>query len=67
MLFDPSFVTAGWLLIVSQIVLGPVILSLSVINKSPVQDQTHPNDHIPPNHEMTPGFKSFTVIHLTSI
>ena len=67
MLFDPSFVTAGQSLIVSQIVLGPVILSFSVINKSPVQDQTHPNDHNPPTHEMTPGFKPFTVIHLTSI
>ena len=67
MLFDPSFLTAGRSLIVSQIVLGPVILLLSVINKSPVEDQTHPNDHIPPTHEMTPGFKPFTVIHLTSI
>ena len=67
MLFDPSFVTAGQSLIVSQIVLGPVILLLSVINNSPIQDQTHPNHHIPPTHEMTPGFKPFTVIHLTSI
>ena len=55
MLFDPSFVTAGRSLIVSQIVLCPVILLLSVINKSPVQDQTHPNDHFPPTYEMTPG------------
>ena len=39
-----------------------MILSLSVINKSPVQDQTHQNHHIPPTDEMTPGFKPFTVI-----
>ena len=67
MLFDPPFVTARRSLIVSQIVLGPIILLLSVINNSPIQDQTHPNNHIPPTHEMTPGFKPFTVIHLTSI
>ena len=66
MLFCPSFVTAGQSLIAGQIVLGPVILLLSVINNSPIQDQTHSNDHIPPTHEMTPGFKPFTVIHLTS-
>ena len=53
---DPSFVTAGRSLIVSQIIiLCPVILSLSVINNSPIQDQTHPNDHFPPTYEMTPG------------
>ena len=23
----------------------------------------HPDNHVPPTHEMTPGFKPFTVIH----
>ena len=35
--------------------------SVSVNNNSPVQDYFHPDDHTQPTHEMTPGFKLFTI------
>ena len=36
--------------------------SVTVNNNSPIQDYVHPDDHIQPTHEMTPGFKPFTVL-----
>ena len=30
--------------------------SVSVNNNSPIQDYVHPDDHIQPTYEMTPGF-----------
>ena len=35
---------------------------VNIITNSPSQDYTHPNDHILPTYDMTPGFKPFTVI-----
>ena len=35
--------------------------SVTVNNNSPIQDYVHPDDHIQPTHEMTPGFKPFTI------
>ena len=34
--------------------------SVTVNNKSPIQDYVHPDDQTQPAFEMTPGFKSFT-------
>jgi len=36
--------------------------SVNVTSNSPSQDYmyTHPDDHILPNYDMTPGFKAFT-------
>ena len=31
-------------------------------NNGPIQDYVHPDDHIYPTYEMTPGLKPFTVI-----
>ena len=31
-------------------------------NNSPIHDYFHPDDHSQPSHEMTPGFKPFTMI-----
>ena len=36
--------------------------SVNVTSNSPSQDYTHPDDHNLPNHDMTPGFKPFTVL-----
>ena len=30
------------------------------VNNSPIKYYTHPDDHIPPTYEMTPGFKPFS-------
>ena len=30
-------------------------------NNSTIQDYVHPDDHVPPTYEMTPGFKPFTI------
>ena len=38
--------------------------SVTVNNNSPIQDEVDPDDHIQPTYEMTPGFKSFTVLEL---
>ena len=37
--------------------------SVTVNNKSPIQDYVHPDDQTQPTFEMTPGFKPFTVSH----
>ena len=34
--------------------------SITVNNKSPIQDFFHPDDQTQPTFEMTPGFKPFT-------
>ena len=36
--------------------------SVTVNNNSPIQDYVHPDDHIPPTFETTPGFQPFTVV-----
>ena len=36
--------------------------SVTVNNKSPIQDYVHPDDQTQPTFEMTPGFKPFTII-----
>ena len=33
--------------------------SVTVNNKSPIQDYVHPDDHTQPTYEMVPGFKHF--------
>ena len=38
--------------------------SVTVNNNSPIQDYVHPDDQTQPTFEMTPGFKSFTVVKL---
>ena len=35
--------------------------SVTVNNNSSIQDCVHPDDQTQPTHEMTPGFKSFTI------
>ena len=40
--------------------------SVTVNNNSPIQDYVHLDDNTPPTYEMTPGFKPFTVLSLTS-
>ena len=40
--------------------------SVTVNNNSPIQEYVHPNDQTQPTYEMTPGFKPFTVLSLTS-
>ena len=35
--------------------------SVTINNKSPIQDYVHPDDQTQPTFEMTPGFKPFTV------
>ena len=37
--------------------------SVTVNNNSPIQDYIHPDNQTQPTFEMTPGFKSFTVIN----
>ena len=34
--------------------------SVTVNNKSPIQDYVHPDEHTKPTYEMTPEFKPFT-------
>ena len=41
--------------------------SVTVNNKSPIQDYVHPDDQTQPTFEMTPGFKPFTVLSLGGI
>ena len=36
--------------------------TVTVNNKSPIQDYVLPDDQTQPNFEMTPGFKPFTVL-----
>ena len=42
-----------------------VKMSVTVNNKSPIQDYVHQDDHTQPTFEMTPGFKPFTNKELT--
>ena len=37
-----------------------VAVTSVTVNNSPIQDYVHPDDHIHPTYEMTPGFKPFT-------
>ena len=37
-----------------------VVKTSVTVNNSPTQDYVHPDDHAPPTHEMTLGFKHFT-------
>ena len=37
-------------------------LSIDTVNNGPFEDQVHPDDHAQPTHEMTPGFKPYTVL-----
>ena len=36
--------------------------AVTVNNNSPIQDYAHPDDYASSTHEMTPGFKPFTVL-----
>ena len=36
--------------------------SVNVTTNSPSQDYTHSDDHTPPTHDMTAGFKPFTLL-----
>ena len=36
--------------------------SVTVNNNSPIQDYVHPDDQTQPTFEVTPGFKTFTVV-----
>ena len=38
--------------------------SVIVNNNSPIQDYVHPDDHMQPTYELTPGFKPFTLLAL---
>ena len=37
------------------------------IKNSPIQDYFYPDNHTPPTHEMTPGFKPVTIYNETSV
>ena len=37
------------------------------VNNSTIQDYFYPDNHTPPTHEMTPGFKSFTIYNEASV
>ena len=39
-----------------------VVETSITVNSNPIQDYTHPDDHISPPYEMTPGFKPVTDI-----
>ena len=41
--------------------------SVTVNNKSTIQDYVHPDDQTQPTFEMTPGLKPFTVLSLGGI
>ena len=41
--------------------------SVTVNNNNPIQDYVHPDDHTQPTHEMTPGFKPFTIFCIVSL
>ena len=45
----------------AQVVETPV----TVNNNSPIQDYVDPDDHTQPTYKMTPGFKPFTIIHVS--
>ena len=40
--------------------------SVTVNSNSPIQDYVHPDDQTQPAFEMTPGFKPFTVLIITT-
>ena len=40
--------------------------SVTVNNNSPIHDYIHPDDQTQPTYEMTPGFKTLTVLRLIS-
>ena len=37
-------------------------LSIDTVNNGPFEDHVHPDDHAQTTHEMTPGFKPYTVL-----
>ena len=39
-----------------------VEMSVTVNNNSPIPDYVHPDDQTQPTFEITPGFKTFTVL-----
>ena len=39
--------------------------SVTVNNNSPIQDYVHRDDRTQPTYKMTPGFKPFTIIHVS--
>ena len=41
--------------------------SVTVNNNSSIQHYFHPDDHTQPTHEMTPGFKPFTIFCIVSL
>ena len=41
--------------------------SVTVNNNSLIQDYVHPDDHTQTTHEMTPGFKPFTIFCIVSL
>ena len=45
-----------------NVVLNRTVDVVTVNNNSPIQDYVHPNEQTEPIFEMSPGFKSFTVI-----
>ena len=41
--------------------------SVTVNNNSSIQHHVHPDDQTQPTHEMTPGFKPFTIFCIVSL
>ena len=41
--------------------------SVTVNNNNPIQDYVHLEDQTQPTHEMTPGFKPFTIFCIVSL
>ena len=39
-----------------------VVETSVTVNNCPIRDFIHPDDHVPPNFETTPGFQPFTVV-----
>ena len=53
------------IIIIIHISTAQVIETSVTVNNSPIQDYVQPDDHTQPAYEMTPGFKPFTVIHIS--
>ena len=43
-----------------------VVETTVTVNNSPIQDYIHPDDHAHPTYEMTPGFKPFAKLLMST-
>ena len=43
-----------------------VVETSVTVNNSPIQDYVHPDDHAQPTYELTPGFKPFAKLLMST-